>query len=160
MNIEVGMKCKQVKVIEKYGFNYIGTEFEVIDVTDSIIMCKTMGAGYGIQFGIDIDEFSNYFELIQENPIREKYRFEALPYKVNWYIFNGDKSEFKTVDSEDFSLDVIFNGNKTIVILDDGSKGIAKCLSTDKYDMNKGMDIAYTKAIIKYYEKKLENLTK
>ncbi len=64
MNIEVGMKCKQVKVIEDYGFDYIGEEFEITKVTDSVIM----GRGYevGVGFGIEADKFEEYFELSKE----------------------------------------------------------------------------------------------
>ncbi len=156
MSIEVGMKCRQVKVIEDYGFDYIGEEFEITKATDSIIM----GKGYqaGVCFGIEVSEFEKYFELIVENPIHEKYTLEVLPYKVNWVISNKDKVEFKTVDSEELSLDLILNGNNTIVILNDGSKGIAKCLPSDKYDANKGMNIAFIKALIEHYENELEML--
>lgn len=67
MNIEVGTKCKQVKVIEESGFDFIGTEFELTKVTDTIIMGKGYKDGFGVCFGINADEFENYFELINEN---------------------------------------------------------------------------------------------
>ena len=64
MNIEVGMKCKQVKVIEDYGFDYIGEEFEITKATDIMVMGK--GYEVGVGFGIERDQFENYFELIKE----------------------------------------------------------------------------------------------
>jgi hypothetical protein len=55
---------------------------------------------------------------------------------------------------------VIHSGNRTIVILDDGSKGISKCSPDDKYDKLKGIKIAYNRAKIKSLEKELKKLYK
>jgi hypothetical protein len=55
---------------------------------------------------------------------------------------------------------VIHHGNRTIVILDDGSKGIAKCSPEDTYDKLTGIKIAYHRAKIKSLEKELKKLTK
>lgn len=59
-----------------------------------------------------------------------------------------EKSEYK----------VICNGLTTIVILKDGSKGIAKCNPTDKYSRQIGHDIAFKRATIKSFEKELNQL--
>jgi len=59
MNIEVGMKCRQIKVIEDYGFDYIGEEFEITKATNTIVMGKGYKNGFGIGFGIDTGEFEN-----------------------------------------------------------------------------------------------------
>jgi len=53
---------------------------------------------------------------------------------------------------------VIHSGNATIVILDDGSKGIAKCDPDDKYDKTKGIKIAYNRAKIKSLTKEIKKL--
>ena len=46
------------------------------------------------------------------------------------------------------------------MVFDDGSKGYAKCLPTDEYNLDKGIDIAYTKAMIESCQKKLKELVK
>jgi hypothetical protein len=43
---------------------------------------------------------------------------------------------------------VIRNGKATIVILADGSKGVAKCSPDDEYDADKGLEIATLRAEI------------
>lgn len=55
---------------------------------------------------------------------------------------------------------VIHSGNRTIVILDDGSKGISKCSPEDTYDKLTGIKIAYNRAKIKSLQKQLKNLIK
>jgi len=341
MKIEVGMKCKQTKVIEKYGFDCVGMEFEITKVNDKVIMCM----GNGIGFGIEPNEFENYFEIIEEEEevkkkennimnlntnhkgkkvkiintegfIRDDYKdlekyinqtgivrwdfegsgnrlsikfddkildsinddngrlcfrvdnvefiddtcekcvekvhaklgdivelsnglkieicedyfydskqfyktvdinknkvvtnyilednlkeyclgnrvfgygidkyeivniktdevkeekeveikpknkvyiYKMIPHKINWEITHNDEIINQITDSGDESYKLIINGNTTIVILDDGCKGVAKCMESDEYDMDKGIDIAYTKAIIKSSQKKLKGLVK
>jgi len=336
MKIQTGMKCKQTKVIEEYGFDCVGMEFEIVEASDNVIKCKEDN----VYLGIDINEFENYFELIKEDvefntnnhkgkkvriintkgfirddykdlekyigqtgivrhdyegsgrglsvkfddevldsindsngrlcfridsvefiedtyekpiekesklninhaklgdivelsnglkmeicedekypryyrtvdistkenvttiisehslktycignrvwgygsdefaivnikheevkseeiketkqkPINKVYTYRMIPHKINWKITHNGEIVNQTIDSGDESYKLIINGNTTIVILDDGSKGIAKCLDSDVYDMDKGIDIAYTKAIIKSSQKKLKGL--
>jgi len=54
---------------------------------------------------------------------------------------------------------IVHTGNKTVVILDDGSKGKSKCKSEHEYDKTKGTKIAYIKAKIKSLKLELEELT-
>ena len=259
MKIEVGMKCKQTKEIEKFAFNFVGMEFEIIKVDDDVIM----GEGNNIRFGIEPNEFENYFELIREEvkeDIKEKikeninykgkkikiinlkgfeeyknrynylekyinqtgviksdwkngyrfvieydndeemniidknngglcfridnvefihedqiaeqieqiksksinkvYTYEMIPHKINWKITHNGEIIDQVIDSGNESYKLITNGNTTIIILDDGCKGIAKCLPSDEYDLDRGVDIAYTEAMIKSYQKKLKGLVK
>ena len=83
-----------------------------------------------------------------------------IPHKINWKIKHNNEVIDQIIDSGSESYKLIINGNTTIVILDDGCKGIAKCMESDEYDMDKGVDIAYTKAIIKSSQKKLKGLVK
>ncbi|GCD11761.1 C40 family peptidase [Clostridium tagluense] len=55
---------------------------------------------------------------------------------------------------------VIHSKNVTIVILDDGTKGTAKCLPEDDYNKTKGIKIAYLRAKIKSLTKELVQLIK
>jgi len=55
---------------------------------------------------------------------------------------------------------VIHNELATIVILDDGSKGVSKCIPEDEYDRTKGIKIAYIRAKIKSLHKELKTLIK
>ncbi|RXZ78032.1 hypothetical protein EBB07_28660 [Paenibacillaceae bacterium] len=53
---------------------------------------------------------------------------------------------------------VIHTKDETIVLLDDGSKGVAKCSYKDKYNKLTGIKIAYIRAKIKSLEKELKEL--
>ncbi len=57
-------------------------------------------------------------------------------------------------------IKVYINKGTTVIILEDGSKGIAKCNPEDIYDINKGIDIAYKRACVKSIEKEIKKLIK
>jgi len=164
MKIEVGMKCRQTKVLG--GFDYVCQEFEVVELRNNgdaiILKCWNKGVG----FGVDPKEFSEHFKIVEEkeekeeNKLNEVYTYEALPYVVNWKVTHNGETTYETTDSEEFTYKLILNGNATIFILNDEFKGVAKCLPTDTYDVEKGKEIAYLKAQIKYCKKKLKELSK
>ena len=52
---------------------------------------------------------------------------------------------------------VIYSDRVTVVILNSGIKGIAKCLEEDEYDKKVGYRIAYLKAKIKEMNKELKS---
>lgn len=52
---------------------------------------------------------------------------------------------------------VIYSDKVTVVILNSGIKGIAKCLEEDEYDKKIGYRIAYLKAKIKEMNKELKS---
>lgn len=52
---------------------------------------------------------------------------------------------------------VIYSDKVTVVILNSGIKGIAKCLEEDEYDKKVGYRIAYLKAKIKEMNKELRS---
>lgn len=52
---------------------------------------------------------------------------------------------------------VIYSDKVTVVILNSGIKGIAKCLEEDEYDKKVGYRIAYLKAKIKEMNKELKS---
>lgn len=53
---------------------------------------------------------------------------------------------------------IITSQNAVIVFLDNGSKGVAKCMADDYYDQTKGIKIAYLRAKIKSMNKELKDL--
>lgn len=52
---------------------------------------------------------------------------------------------------------VIYSDRATVVILNSGIKGIAKCLEEDEYDKKTGYRIAYLKAKIKEMNRELKS---
>ena len=93
--------------------------------------------------------------------------------KIKEITYHGTKQYFTEVDArtKDVLKDssfrtsakhekIIQNNNATIVILEDGSKGVSKCLPTDAYNETKGIKIAYLRAKMKSLNKELKLLTK
>lgn len=80
------------------------------------------------------------------------------PFVTNYKDSNENKRDGFYIKSK--SERVIHSGNRTIVILNDGSKGMAKCSPDDEYDKTKGIKIAYIRAKIKSLNKELKNLIK
>lgn len=73
--LEAGMKIKQVKEMNEYGFNYVGEEFEVTKVTDETISFKGIFGKGGMSRG----EFNTYFEVVEEKKVettQKKHKFK------------------------------------------------------------------------------------
>jgi hypothetical protein len=70
----------------------------------------------------------------------------------------------KTVEKATFRPRIthrtIYSKKATIVILPDGTKGVAKCAPDDVYNEEKGHTIALKRAMIKKLNKELKELTK
>lgn len=83
MELKIGAKCKQIKVIEKYGFDYVGKEFEITKADEYVVM----GKGNGVGFGIERDKFYDYFELVEEHKDIPKF---AISNEVDVVLKNND----------------------------------------------------------------------
>ncbi|HCL4447149.1 TPA: hypothetical protein N2D16_002754 [Clostridium botulinum] len=60
--LKIGMKIKQIKPIEEYGFNYINEEFFIKNIKDDAIIFE---CSFG-QGGINKEKIQEYFEIINE----------------------------------------------------------------------------------------------
>lgn len=120
--VVVGMKVKQIKSLGRYGFDHSEKEFEIVEVNqDSVI-----GRSGNLGFSISKEAFSEYFQVIvpEEPAIDDTFNLGEMV--------------------------VVRKGTLTLVELPDGSRGASKCLPQDiyNYDMQKGLDIAFKKALI------------
>lgn len=122
--LEVGMKIKQVKEMNEYGFNHVGKEFEVTKVTEDIVLFK----GIFGQGGMSMGEFNIYFEVVEEKKVetlQKEYKFkendtikiinglfrgiegkiisEGL-LEVDTYVIRVDDGNLLTIKTEDLEL--------------------------------------------------------
>lgn len=67
------------------------------------------------------------------------------------------KEYIEEVKTDEDVKRVIYSDRVTVVILNSGIKGIAKCLEEDEYDKKTGYRIAYLKAKIKEMNKELKS---
>ena len=67
------------------------------------------------------------------------------------------KEHIEEIKTDEDVKRVIYSDRVTVVILNSGIKGIAKCLDEDEYDKKVGYRIAYLKAKIKEMNKELKS---
>lgn len=67
------------------------------------------------------------------------------------------KEHIEEIKTDEDVKRVIYSDKVTVVILNNGIKGIAKCLEEDEYDKKTGYRIAYLKAKIKEMNKELRS---
>ncbi len=112
-----------------------------------------------------VSESGNY-EVIQHNrglvPTSNVHKYKHESYALNTTVTdgNGFVIDQQHITKPEKNYKVIYNGKATIVILEDGTKGIAKCSPEDKFSVQMGHDIAIIRANIKKLQKDLRNLTK
>ena len=66
------------------------------------------------------------------------------------------KEHIEEIKTDEDVKRVIYSDKVTVVILNNGIKGIAKCLEEDEYDKKIGYRIAYLKAKVKEMNKELK----
>lgn len=66
------------------------------------------------------------------------------------------KEHIEEIKTDEDVKRVIYSDKVTVVILNSGIKGIAKCLEEDEYDKKVGYRIAYLKAKVKEMNKELK----
>jgi hypothetical protein len=104
-------------------------------------------------------------ETIIPKPVKQKAKvhiYKKLPYTFN-AIVEDDKGNF--VESQIISgnadeYKVIYDGDKTVVILKDGTVGISKRDPDDVYDIHIGAQLAFNRAKIKQIQKQIKDLEK
>ena len=90
--------------------------------------------------------------------------YKTIEYKGCMQEFNETNHITGEVNSGRFYVSsskgkVIHQDNATIVILQDGSKGVAKCGKNDNFSRKTGLKIAYNRAMIEHLLKEIKELT-
>jgi hypothetical protein len=145
--------------LKRNGFLYVIR----IDSPYKIILSEVTNRYSGYHF--KPEDLQPYTEKkVTIKSIQETIIYEYQPYILT-VTSESSKDNFEEVfvhnlEQERETAKVIFNGDTTICILEDGSKGITKRNPNDRYDKDKGQNIAYFRAKIKSLEKEIEKLSK
>ncbi len=143
----------KIRLVKKMGvFDNIGEICEVTDIQDGGVICFKFG-GYHLGC-MSYDEYEKYFENVEEPVKREWSEWKCEPicfrslnnrnlYFDGKYRSNGKKVEFKVRFSDCKSL-----------------KASATCCPDDEFDVQKGLDLAKKRFIVKYLEKQVKNIAK
>lgn len=95
--------------------------------------------------------------------------FESKNKKLFMKFFPWNHIQIQTSGSENLFLNfdflekalqgrIIQDGKWTVVLLDDGSKGVAECSNDDEFSLTRGLSIALLRAMQKSIEKELERI--
>ncbi|MCA1027046.1 hypothetical protein LCM23_13170 [Cytobacillus kochii] len=87
---------------------------------------------------------------------------EILPYTFNSVVTfpNGDVIQKQLIEGREYAYKTIYNGDVTIVIMDNGAKGVAKRSPKDPYSTQIGHDIAHARARVASANKEIERISK
>lgn len=144
MNLKVGDK---VIIRNDLSAGSVDVGYMEVGVTDDMAQCAGKVATIlrerwpGV-YGIDLDDDSwCWYKAMFEEKVdahKQQPQYEVL-YEKPYYI-------------NDYVKKVIVNGNVTIVFLETGEKGIAKCNPNDKFKVGTGYEIARSRAMIEHYK--------
>lgn len=87
------------------------------------------------------------------------HNYKNFPYTLICEVTDGFGNHFQTqiLQRPEKTHKTIYSGDTTIVILQDGSKGIAKRHPDDPWNKEIAHGIAFARAAIKSYEKQIQN---
>lgn len=98
--------------------------------------------------------------------IARKNEVRHIKYHGHYHFVTEYLPDMKTVKEEyhyktnDETARIIHQDTATIVIFEDGSKGVAVCGKNDTFSRKTGMKIAYNRAMIAKLQKEIEQLSK
>lgn len=138
MNLEIGDKVviKEDLTCGKYGKVLVTNHMvEYAGLTATLLEEKHPGV-----FNIDLDNKTwAWHKFMFKEKVDNNVPTYKVLYKKPYYI-------------HDYVQKVIINGNATIVILETGEKGVAKCSPNDEFKVTIGYEIARSRARIKHYQ--------
>lgn len=138
-----------------------------LEIGDRVIIGKDLTHGkYGkVLVTKDMAEYAGLTATLLEEKYPGVYNIDLDNKKWSWHKFMFDGKVDKTRSKpfyevlyekpyyvNDYVKKVIVNGNATIVFLETGEKGIAKCNPNDQFKVNIGYEIARSRAMIEHYK--------
>lgn len=88
-----------------------------------------------------------------------KMKFRTLPFNVNVIVEEASDITVENIEFEELEGVVHLNGDVTVVVLEDGSKGIATKGAKDAYDESIGIEIAFRRAYIQFLENEIKAIS-
>lgn len=143
-------KGSKIKLIKEMGlFKNIGEICEVTDVAEGgIITFKFGGRHLGC---MSYDEYLRFFEPVIK-PVKPK---------RNWTTWKLDKVSLNDFDGKRTIVFYEYRSNgKTIQVRTRSIKAEASCHEDDKFDLQKGLDLAVKRLIVKVLKEKVEQQAK
>lgn len=132
---------------------YIGRAFSTCGKigNDIVMYCINDDGGSGLVICVSEDEFVKYFDIIKDDNTKNTHRCVASKKK------NGYEYGHYTKDNKTYAYKT---DGKRIVVRRKGIKAESKCLASDKFDFEYGINLAILRHKIKYYNNLIEKYKK
>lgn len=142
------IKGDRIKLVKKMGvFDNIGEICEVTDIQEGGIICFKFG---GCHLGcMSYDEYEKYFEKVE------------TPVKRTWSEWNSKYISFTNINDNRMTGFIKYRSNGKKVQVKLGTlTAEACCCKEDEFDLEKGLELAKNRVIVKYLNSRVEKLAK
>ena len=138
----------KIKLKKKMGvFDNIGEICEVTDIQEGGVICFKFG---GCHLGcMSYDEYEKYFEKV-ETPVKRTWS--------KWYL---NEIRFTDINGKDVRCNYLYRTNgKKVQIRSGAFKVETTCYKDDTFDLNKGLNLAKKRLIVKYLDNQVKSIAK
>ena len=142
------IKGDRIKLVKKMGvFDNIGEICEVTDIQEGGVICfKFDGCHLGC---MSFDEYEKYFEKVEE------------PVKRTWSKWQSTEIGFTDINGNEKAVLCRYRNNGKKIQLRSGAfKVEATCYKDDTFDLNKGLNLAKKRLIVKYLDNQVKLIAK
>lgn len=142
------IKGDQIKLVKKMGvFDNIGEICEVIDIQEGGVICFKFG---GCHLGcMSYDEYEKYFEKVE------------IPTKRTWSKWYLNEIRFTDINGKDVRCNYLYRTNEKKVQIRCGTfKAEATCCEDDEFEIEKGLNLAKKRLIVKYLDNQVKSIAK
>lgn len=142
------IKGDRIKLVKKMGvFDNIGEICEVTDIQEGGVICFKFG---GCHLGcMSYDEYEKYFEKVE------------IPTKRTWSKWYLNEIRFTDINGKDVRCNYLYRTNgKKVQVRSGAFKAEATCCQDDEFEIEKGLNLAKKRLVIKYLDNQVKSIAK
>lgn len=139
------IKGDKIKLIKEMGaFKNVGEICEVVDIAEGGVITFRFG-GYHLGC-MSYDEFLKYFDQVKERV---------------WSSWEEQRVIFYDMNDKQIAIDIRFRNNgKKIQVRSGPLKAESSCHSEDRFDFDKGFELATKRLILKFLDIQVKSIAK
>lgn len=142
------IKGDRIKLVKKMGvFDNIGEICEVTDIQEGGVICFKFG---GCHLGcMSYDEYEKYFEKVE------------IPTKRTWSKWCLNEIRFTDINGQDVRCNYLYRTNgKKVQVRSGAFKAEATCCQDDEFEIEKGLNLAKKRLVIKWLDNQVKSIAK
>lgn len=142
------IKGDRIKLVKKMGvFDNIGEICEVTDIQEGGVICFKFG---GCHLGcMSYDEYEKYFEKVE------------ISTKRTWSKWCLNEIRFTDINGQDVRCNYLYRTNgKKVQVRSGAFKAEATCCQDDEFEIEKGLNLAKKRLVIKWLDNQVKSIAK